>query len=75
MISVIFLKMGKHGDFRISSFQVVDAGRILQFNKKIKNILKSLYAGFGGRCHKITDHVSTVITWSLFNFRAPNVVK
>ena len=24
MISVIFLKMGKHSDFRISSFQVVD---------------------------------------------------
>ena len=24
-VSVIFLKMGKHGDFRISSFQVVDS--------------------------------------------------
>ena len=33
-VSVIFLKMGKHGDFRISSFQVVDAWWILQFNKK-----------------------------------------
>ena len=26
--------MGKHSDFRISSFQVVDAWRILQFNRK-----------------------------------------
>ena len=34
MISVIFLKMGKHGDFRICSFQVVDAWWILQFNRK-----------------------------------------
>ena len=31
-ISVIF--MGKHSDFRISSFQVVSAWRILQFNWK-----------------------------------------
>ena len=33
-ISVKFLKMGKHSDFRISSFQVVDAWRILQFKRK-----------------------------------------
>ena len=33
-ISVIFLKMGKHSDFRISSFQVVDALRISQFKRK-----------------------------------------
>ena len=33
-ISVIFLKMGKHSDFRISSFQVEDAWRILQINRK-----------------------------------------
>ena len=33
-ISVIFLKMGKHGDFRITSFLVVDAWRILQFQRK-----------------------------------------
>ena len=47
--------MGKHSNFQISSFQVVDVWRILQFNRKNeKNILKSLY-GFGGRCHKITD--------------------
>ena len=47
--------MGKHSNFQISSFQVVDVWWILQFNKKkMKNILKSLY-GFGGRCHKITD--------------------
>ena len=39
MISVIFLKMGKDSDFRISSFQVVDAGRILQFNRKTEKIL------------------------------------
>ena len=30
-ISVVFQKMGKHSDFRISAFQVVDAWRILQF--------------------------------------------
>ena len=29
--------MGKHSDFRISSFQVVDAWRILQFKRKIEN--------------------------------------
>ena len=39
-ISVIFLKMGKHSDFRISSFQVVDAWRILQFNRKTEKYLK-----------------------------------
>ena len=38
MISVIFLKMGKDSDFRISSFQVVDAGQILQFNRKTEKI-------------------------------------
>ena len=36
-ISLIFLKMGKHSDFRISSFQVVDAWRILQFKRKTEN--------------------------------------
>ena len=43
--------------------------------------IKSLY-GFGGRCHKIADglygifnHVSRIITWFPFNFRAPNLVK
>ena len=35
-ISVIFLKMGKHSDFQISSFQVVDAWRILQLKRKTK---------------------------------------
>ena len=49
----MFLKTVKHSDFRISSFQVVDAWRILQFKRKTE-ILKSLY-GFGGRFHKIID--------------------
>ena len=40
--SVIFLKMGKHSDFRIRSFQVVDAWRILQFNRKTENYFKEL---------------------------------
>ena len=40
--SVIFLKMGKHSDFRISSFQVEDAWRILQFKRKTEKYLKSL---------------------------------
>ena len=33
-------KMGKHSDFRISSFQVVDAWRILQFNRKTEKYFK-----------------------------------
>ena len=40
MISVIFLKMGKHSNFQISSFQVVDVWRILQFNRKNEKYLK-----------------------------------
>ena len=39
-ISVIFLKMGKHSDFRINSFQVVDVWRILQFNRKTEKYFK-----------------------------------
>ena len=47
--------MGKHSDFRISSFHKVAAWRILQYlTEKRENILKSLH-GFGGRCHKITE--------------------
>ena len=64
--------MGKHSDFRIISFQVVDARRILQFKEKLKTILKSLY-GFGllGDVTIVTklqtfvwicNHVSKVIT-------------
>ena len=41
-IFVIFLKMGKHSDFRISSFQVVDAWRILQFNRKTEKYSNEL---------------------------------
>ena len=83
-ISVIFPKMSKHSNFRISFLQVVDAWRILQFDRKTEKYFKdrlSLY-GFGGRYHKIIEtfvwifnHVSRVITWSLFNLRAPNLVK
>ena len=40
MISVIFLKMGKHSNFQISSFQVVDVWRILQFNRKNEKYFK-----------------------------------
>ena len=32
--------MGKHSDFRISSFQVEDAWRILQFNRKTEKYFK-----------------------------------
>ena len=32
--------MGKHSDFRISSLQVVDAWRILQFNRKTEKYFK-----------------------------------
>ena len=37
---MIFLKTGKHSDFRISSFQVVDVWRILQFNGKTEKYFK-----------------------------------
>ena len=47
--------MGKHSDFRISSFQVEGAWRILQFNRKTQKYLKKSLYGFEGRCHKITD--------------------
>ena len=40
MISVIFLKMGKHSNFQISSLQVVDVWRILQFNRKNEKYFK-----------------------------------
>ena len=32
--------MGKHVDFRISSFQVIDARQILQFNRKTEQRFK-----------------------------------
>ena len=40
MISVIFLKMGKHSNFQIISLQVVDVWRILQFNRKNEKYFK-----------------------------------
>ena len=43
-IPVIFV--GKHSDFRISSFQVVYAWRILQLTEKMKYIWKGLYGFF-----------------------------
>ena len=46
--------MGRDSDFRISSFQEVDAWRILKFKWKTEKYFKSLYS-FGGRCHKIRD--------------------
>ena len=54
MISVIFLKIGKHSDFQISSFREVDAWWILISKWKTEKYFKSFY-GFGGRCHKIKD--------------------
>ena len=41
--------MGKRRNFRISSFQVVDALRILQFNRKTEKYFK-FFIWFGGRC-------------------------
>ena len=46
-ISVIFLKMGKHSDFQISSFQVVDAWRILQLQRKTKKYFKEFILFLG----------------------------
>ena len=56
MISVIFLKMGKHSDFRISSFQVVDAWRILQLNVCLFECLRK-------RLKMAKDSSSLVRTW------------
>ena len=47
-ISVIFPKMGKHSNFGISSFEVVDAWRILQFDRKTEKILKIEFMWFWG---------------------------
>ena len=52
--SVILFKMGKHSDFHLSFFQIVDAWRAFTVVTKLMKNLKSLY-GFGGRCLKIRD--------------------
>ena len=41
--SVIFLKMGKHIDFHLSYFQIVDGWRDFTVVRKLNNIFKSLY--------------------------------
>ena len=49
--------MGKHSDFRISSFCKVVSMHdefCSTLTEKLKNILKTLH-GFGGRCHNITE--------------------
>ena len=79
---MIFLKMGKYSDFQISPFQVEDAWRTLQFNRKTEKYCKE-FIWFGGMLSQnyvqpsvwIFNHVSRVITWSLSNFRAPDLVK
>ena len=65
----------KHSDFRISSFQVVDAWRISQFNRKTEKYFKRNAVTKLQTFVWIFNHVSRVITWSLFNFRAPNLSK
>ena len=56
-ISVIF--MGKHSDFRISSFQVVYAWRILQFNWKNEIYLKGFIWFFPLQKKVKTNHAKT----------------
>ena len=51
-ISMIFLKMGKHSNFRISSFQVVDARRILQFQRKTEKFQR-VFMVFGDAVTKL----------------------
>ena len=49
--------MGKHSDFRISSFHKVVSMHdefCSTLTEKLKNTLKTLH-GFGGRCHNITE--------------------
>ena len=70
-----------HSDFRISSFQVENAWRILQFNRKTEKYFKEFLRFWGDAVTKlqtfvrIFNHVTRVITWCLFNFGAPNFVK
>ena len=46
--------MGKHGNFRISFFQVVDAWRILQFDRKAEKYFKDrVYMVFGDPITKL----------------------
>ena len=54
MISVILFKMGKHGYFHLSFFQIVGAWWDFTVVTKLMKNFKSLY-GFGGRCLKIRD--------------------
>ena len=56
MISVILFtcKMGKHSDFYLGLFQIVDAWWDFTVVIKLTENFKSLY-GFGGRCLKIRD--------------------
>ena len=49
MISVILFKMGKHGDFHLSFFQIVGAWRDFTVVTKLIKNFKGLY-GFGGSC-------------------------
>ena len=74
MISVIFLKMGKLSHFRISSFQVVDAWRILHFNRKTEKHFQefiwfffcpSTYSGFEIWVLRFPIRVLDVSFWSL----------
>ena len=51
--------MDKHSNFRISSFQVVDAWRTLQFNN-LKNILKILY-GFSFVVGRVRLHIGYTV--------------
>ena len=54
MISVILFKMGKHSNFHLSYFQIVDAWRDFTVVTKLIRNYKSLY-GFWGRCLKVGD--------------------
>ena len=66
----------------ISSFQIGDAWRILQFNRKTEKYFKEFIIMVLGDAVtklqtfvRIFNHVLRAITWSLFNFGAPNLVK
>ena len=58
--------MGKHSDFRFSSFQEVDAWRILKFKWKTEKYFKSLYGfGVGDTVSKVELFVSLSISLNL----------
>lgn len=79
IIPVLLFKMGKHSDFNLTFFLIVDRWHYLFSCHKTDKKNKSLY-GLGDAILDVTfiwilNHVSKSITWSLFNLKSSNFVK